>query len=193
MQRIEIAEITVVRHKLHTRQRHADGVFVVVIGSHCGGALSHAVETIGERHNGLTAGIFARNLQCRFHRIGTGRAGKLHFVLHFTRLEDALVEALQERCFSLGMHVQAMGDAVRLDVFQQGFLKHRVVVPVVQRAGATEEVDVFIAFVVSEDGVLCLGESHRKRAAVATHVGFEFVIDIHGVFYSCAKSMKGPI
>ena len=67
------------------------------------------------------------------------------------------------------MQIQAVGNTVRLDVLQQGFLEDGVVVAVIQRAGTTEEVEVLSAVFIVKVFSLCFIEYTRKCAAVTHH------------------------
>ena len=92
-----------------------------------------AVEAVGEAHDGLAPGDLAGQLQRGLDRVGAGRAGELHAVVaHAARLEDQPVEGFEETLLGFGVHVQAVGDAVVLDVLQQRRLEYRIVVAVVQ-------------------------------------------------------------
>ncbi|MOA49863.1 hypothetical protein D3C78_1728030 [compost metagenome] len=70
-----------------------------------------------------------------------------------------------------------MDDAVRLHILQQLFLENRIVVAIVQRAGAAEEIDVLGAFLINQRRAAGLAEYHGKRPNVAPHFRFHPVKD----------------
>lgn len=62
-----------------------------------------------------------------------------------------------------------MHHAIGLHVFEQFFLEDRIVVAVVQGAGATEEVDVLAAFLIDQRRTPGLAEDHGKRPDIASY------------------------
>src|SRR5699024_2545338 len=110
----------------------------------------HAVEGVGEVDDRFTARDLAGELECRLDRVGAGRAGELHLVVQPARGQDQVVEGVQEITLGHRGGVQTVGDAVTGDVVDQRLLDHRVVVPVVQHAGAGEEVQVFATVLVRD-------------------------------------------
>ncbi|MNJ63813.1 hypothetical protein D3C77_597370 [compost metagenome] len=125
---------------------------------------------MGERNHIGAALDLARDLQRGFHGIGAGGAGELQRVLPVARLEQHAIHRLQETLLRAGRHVQAMDDAVRLHILQQLFLENRIVVAIVQRAGAAEEIDVLGAFLIDQRRASGLAEYHGERPNVAPHL-----------------------
>ncbi len=78
------------------------------------------------------------------------------------------------------MQVQSVGNAVALDVLEQGFLEDIVVVTVVQGAGAGQEIQVLVAFLVVHELALGPLEEIGEGARVALNFGFDFVENFHG-------------
>ncbi len=155
-----------------------------------------AVEAVGETDDVVAPGDLARQLHRRLDRVGAGRAGELHAVVaHAARLEDQPVEGLEETLLGFGVHVQAVGDAVALDVLEQRLLEHRVVVPVVERAGTSEEVDVALAVLSDQFGALGLLEDHGEGTAVAANPGFIQFKSFHACSLSSSskwETVNGP-
>ena len=120
------------------------------------------MEAIGERDNGLTAGIFTSYFQSRFNRVSTGRASELYLVVHVAWLKDQVTEGFQKCSFRVCVHIQTVSHTIRFDVINQRLLESRVVVAIVQRASTTQEVDVLVTFTVSHRCVLRLNKGNRK-------------------------------
>jgi hypothetical protein len=79
-------------------------------------------------------------------------------------------------------HVESVRDAVALEVLEEPAFEVWVVVSVVERAGAAEEVDVRSAALVEEPASLGAVEDGREGATVASHLGFEVFEDVHSMF-----------
>ena len=120
------------------------------------------METIGERDNGLTAGIFTSYFQSRLNRVSTGWTSELNFVVHVAWLKDQVTESLKEGSLRIGMHIQTVSHAIRFDVINQSLFERRVVVTVVECACATQKIDVFVAIAVGHGSVLRLNKGHRE-------------------------------
>jgi hypothetical protein len=131
------------------------------------------VERVGEVDDRLAAGDLPGELERRLHRVGTRRARELHLVVEPARREHDLLERAQELRLGRGVHVQAVGDAVARQVVDQRFLQRRRIVPVVQRTGTGEEVQVGLAVDVGQAGAAGGVEDHRPGSAVAAHLGFD--------------------
>ncbi|SVK54484.1 Uncharacterised protein [Acinetobacter baumannii] len=69
-----------VRHELHFRHHAVDGRFRRQVAGDRQRAVGHAVVAAGEADHAGTAGVFFRQLQRGFHRIGAGRAAELQAV-----------------------------------------------------------------------------------------------------------------
>ena len=141
-----------------------------------------AVEAVGEADDVTATGDLAGQFKGCFDRVGTSRAAELDLVrAQAAGLQDHAVEGLQEALFGVGVHVQAVGDAVIFQVLDQRLFQDRVVVPVVQGAGTGQKVDVALAFAGHQLGATGLLEDHRERAAVAANIRFVFLELFKGV------------
>ena len=89
------------------------------------------------------------------------------------RRQDDVVHGLQEALLGDRVQVERVGDAVLHDVVDQGFLEDRIVVAVVEGAGAGEEVEVALALHIEQLGAAGAGEDGGEAAGVGPHVGFE--------------------
>ncbi|MNC41687.1 hypothetical protein D3C75_904620 [compost metagenome] len=184
-----VAEVVGVGHATDVAQPGAGTTAVMLVAGGGQGADAAAVEAVGEADHVAAPGDLARQLQRGFHRVGAGRPGELHQVVgHAARLEDQPVEGLEEGFLGRRVHVQAMGQAVALDVVEQRLLEQRMVVAVVERTGAGEEVDVALAVAGDQFGAARLLEYHRERAAVAAHGRFMLFKGVHAVSLSCSSS-----
>ena len=90
------------------------------------------MKAVGKGDHVLAACDLARQFQGGLDRVGAGRAGHHHLVIHATRFQDEVLKRAQERGFGVGVHVQSMGDAVTGDMLDQGHFHVRIVVPIVQ-------------------------------------------------------------
>jgi hypothetical protein len=133
----------------------------------------------------LTTAPAAGHLPGQFQRgldgVVPGRPGELDLVGEIPRPQDQFVERLQEGLFRRGFHVQRVDDTVVGEVVQQRLLEQRVVVPVVERPRAGEEVEVRGALLVEQRAAGGPVEHHRPGPAVAANLGFERVEDAHDV------------
>ena len=122
----------------------------------------------------LAARDLAGDLQRGFDRVGAGRADELHdVVVEAARLEDDVLHRLEEPLLRDRVQVERVGDAVVHDVVDQRLLEDRVVVAVVERAGAGQEVEVAVAVHVGEHGAVGAAEHGVEAAGIGAHVGFE--------------------
>ncbi len=180
-----VAKVVGIGHTADVCQRHAGGAAVVAVTRGCQGAYGHAVEAVGETDDVAATGNLACQLERGFNRVGARRATELHNeIAHAARLEDHAVESFQEAFLGIGIHVQAVGHAVVLKVFDQRFLEHGVVVPVVEGAGAGKKVDVMLALAGDQLGATRLLEHNGEGTAVAANTGFmlfELFEVVHGV------------
>ena len=143
----------------------AGGGAQVRVAGHRQRAHRHAVEAVGEVDDVLAAGDLAGDLQRGFDRVGAGRADELHdVVVQAARLEDDVLHRLQEALLGDRVQVERVGDAVVHDVVDQRALEDRVVVAVVQGAGAGQEVEVAVAVDVGQHGAVGAAE-HGVEAA----------------------------
>ncbi len=191
-----VAEVVGVRHPADIGEADAGAAAVMLVAGRGQRADAAAVEAVGEADDVVAPGDLARQLHRRFDRVGAGRAGELHAVVaHAAWFEDQAVEGFEETLLGCGVHVQAMGDAVVLDVLEQRLLEYRVVVPVVERAGTGEEVDVTLAVPGDQFGTLGLVEDHGEGTAVATNLGFVQFKSFHACSLSSSsrwETVNGP-
>ncbi len=147
------------------------------------GADADAMEAVGKADDVAAAGDLARQFQRRLDGVGAGGAGELHYVLvQATGFEDQSVEDFKEALLGCRVHVQTVGQAIVLQVFDQRLLQYRVVVTIVKRAGTGKEVDIGLAFGGDQLGATGLIEDHREGTAVAANTGlvlFELLEGVH--------------
>src|SRR5690606_20212197 len=142
------AHVAVEGNAGHAAECHAAAATVVAIAGGGRGTQRYTVKAVGEGDDVLSAGHFAGQLHGGFHCIRAGGARELHAVVHAARLKDALLEGFHETGLGASVHVQAVCDAVAGDIVEQRFFAYRVVVPVIQRSGSRQEVDIAFAFSV---------------------------------------------
>jgi hypothetical protein len=138
---------------MHVAQRNAGRIAELAVAGQCQRTQRYTMKTVGERDDALTAGNVARQLDRRFDSIGAGRPGELELVLQVAGLQHAIFERLQEVLLRAGGHVETVHDTVFHQIVDGGLLQYRVVVPVVQCAGAGEKVDVFASSLVCQHGI----------------------------------------
>src|SRR3546814_5871476 len=76
----------------------------------------------------------------------------------------------------IGVEVEAVRDAVGADIIEQSLLQDRVVVAIVQRRAARQEVEVAPALIVVHPHAFGLSELARHRAGVAAYRRFPALI-----------------
>src|SRR5690606_32821546 len=135
-------------------------------------AQRHAVKAVGEGDDRTTPRNLAGEFQRRFHRIGAGGTGEHQLVIHAARLEDDVLIGGKKGLLGLGVHVEAMGDAVLGDVFDKRSLHVGVVVAVIERGAAGEEIDIGAAGVVMDRRALGLAEAFGEAARIGPHLAF---------------------
>ena len=138
------------------------------------------MEGVRERDDVRAAGHLAGDLERRLDGVRAGRPGELQLVVEAARREHELLERLDERLLGRGGHVEAVDDAVALEVLDERPLERRVVVPVVEHAGAGEEVEVLAAVGVDERRAARAVEDGREGADVAAHLRLAAVEDVQG-------------
>lgn len=159
-----------VRHERGVRQRDPGGGAGGARATDRQRAVRHAVERSGERDDALPPGHLPGQLERRLHRVRAGRAAELHLVVQAGGPQHQLPQPGQERAFGQRVHVQAVGDAVGGHVLQQPLFEVVVVVPVVQRAGAADEVQVATPVLGDQMAALRPGEHRREGPAVQPYV-----------------------
>src|SRR5690606_20533289 len=96
-----------------------------------------------ERNDVRTPLHQAGQLEGGLDGVGSRGPGELKGIAPVAWLEQYALERLNERALGGCCHVEPMDDTVGLDVFHQLLLEDRIVVPIVERACASEEIDVF--------------------------------------------------
>ena len=173
-------------------QRHARAGTGIRVGRQRDGAERHAVERAHQRKDVRALLNLARELQRRFDRVRARRADKLDLIIEAAGPDDLIFKIFDERTLRRGVHIHRVQDAVLLEVVDDALLDVRVVVPVVQRTGSAEKVDVLFPVLVVEEGPLGGGEYRGEVAAVGAHLGFVrfkgFRVCVHGLpsFLPCA-------
>ena len=114
----------------------------------------------------------ASQLQGRFHRICAGRAYKLNFIVKAAWANDFIFKIFDEFALRFCVHVKRVHHAVVLQIFNDLLFDVRVVMPVVQRAGAAKEVDILLAVLIRLDRALRLDKDRREVTAVRANFGF---------------------
>ncbi len=163
------AEIAVVGLVTDMVQRYARAAALASIAGAGERAQGHPVEAVGEGDYQLAAGDLAGELDRRLDRVGAGRAGEHRPVIEPARLEDHVLERFEELGLGLRVQVEPVSDPVAGDVVEQRLLQDRVVVPVVERGAAGQEIEVAAAVVVMEPHALGAIELPRHRDAVAAY------------------------
>ncbi len=188
-----LPHVPIIGHKRGAGGRDAGGIAEVGVGGGGDGPEGDTVEAIGEGDDVVPAGEVAGDLHRRFHGVGAGGAGELDLVLQIARLQDAVVKGIQKVTLGRGVGIKAVGDAVALDIGDQVLLEERVVVAVVQRAGAGEKIQVLAAIDVGQGGSAGGLKDGGIGAAVAAHIRFDIGKDAHGGI-SCygVFRRKGP-
>jgi hypothetical protein len=150
-------QIVVVRHRHRVVQRDAGPAALGGIAGHRERAERHAVEGVGEIDDRLPAGVLAGQFQGRLHRVGATRSGELDLVVESARCEHDVVERLEEAALGRRVHVEAVHDRVFGQVVDQLTFKPGMVVSVVQRARAGEEIKegsaVLVLYMASPGGL----------------------------------------
>src|SRR5699024_12003662 len=125
-------------------------------------------------------------------RLDGGRtrgAGDRDGVVESARLEDEALEGLEELRLGRGLHIHRLQHGCRLQVLDQRAHHCGVVVAVVERTGAGEEVEVFVGVLVPMLRTKGTGEGSRPGPAVAANGGFEGFIDIRLVRWGFRGSL----
>ena len=177
-----LAEVAVVGEARHVVESDARGTAVVAVAGRSERAEAQAVESVRERDDGGTAGRLAGDLQRGLDGVRARRPGELQLVVESARYEHVLLEGLDERLLGGGGHVEAVDDAVALEVLDERARERGVVVPVVEHAGPGEEVEVFAPVGVDEGRSGGTVEHGRERADVPAHLRLTTVEDVQGGF-----------
>ena len=166
------AEIAVIGHDRASGQRDAGGPAVVAVAGGGERPQRDPVEAVGEVDDVGPAGHLAGDLQRRLDRVGAGRAGELDHVVEPARREDDVAQRFQERRLRLGVQIEAHGDAALGQIADQVGPHGRVVVAVVQRAGAGEKVEIAPPAGIPDLGADRLGQQRWKRPRIRLNRGF---------------------
>ena len=192
VERVDIrAEVAVVGQARDVVEADARGAAVVAVAGRGERAEAQAVEGVRERHDGGAAGRLAGDLERRLDGVRAGRPGELQLVVEPARCEHEPLERLDERLLGRGGHVEAVDDAVALEVLDERARERRVVVPVVEHAGPGEEVEVLAPVGVDERRSGGTVEHGRERADVSAHLRLATVEDVQGGF--AAHGRRAPL
>ena len=102
-----------------------------------------AVERVGEADHAGTAGDLASELHRRLDGVCPRRAGELHAVVQLPWPQDDLVKRGEKVALGGREHIQGVDHSVGAQILHEGLLQQRVVVAIVERPGAGEEVQVW--------------------------------------------------
>ena len=130
------------------------------------------MEAAHESKDVASARVLSRELDGSLNAVGACRSAELDLVAQAARLDDFLLERFDELALGNGVHIQRVDDAVGRKVVDHLLLDVGVVVAVVDRARAAEEVNILGAVLVLEDSALCVGKDLGKVAAIGAHYGF---------------------
>src|SRR5690606_15040038 len=108
-------------------------------------------------------------------------------VVELARREHTLFEAGQELDLRFGRHVERMHHATAREIGEQRLPQHGVVVAIVQRARAGEEVEVGTPAAVVQKRPVRPIEDSREGATVSPYLGFHSLDDLH------TRPFSGPI
>ena len=106
-------------------------------------------------------------------RVGPSRSRELDFVVKVSRLQDDPVKRAQKFDFGTCDGVQGMLDTILFDIGQQRLFRGGVVVSVIQRARATEEVDKIASVRAAQNGSRRAVENGREESCVSSHRRFD--------------------
>ena len=110
------------------------------------------MEGVGERRDAGAARDLARELERGLNGVGAGGPGELNLVVELAGREHGALELFKQVALGLRVQVEGVRDVVARDVVDQRLLQRLWVVPVVERAGAREKVDVATALLVPQLG-----------------------------------------
>ena len=100
------------------------------------------MKPVRERNHIRPSRDFAGGLDRGLNSIGAGRSGKHRAIVHLPRKQDVALEGFQKTRLRFGMHVEPVRDTIGRNVLDQRALQFWMVVAVVQRRTAGQEVDV---------------------------------------------------
>ncbi len=96
-----------IRHELHFRHHAVDRRLRRQVAGDRQRAVGHAVVAAGEADHAGTAGVFFRQLQRGFHRIGAGRAAELQ-AIPFAFARQQREQVIGETIFQRGREIESM-------------------------------------------------------------------------------------
>jgi hypothetical protein len=129
-----------VRQRRGIRERHPGAAAVEGVPRDGQCRQRHAMEAVREIRDLRAARHLPGELQRRLDGDRARRTRELHFVVQSPWPQDQLIERGQELGLGDREHVERMDNPVRGQVVEERFLEYRVVVPVVERARAGEEI-----------------------------------------------------
>ena len=143
---------------------------------HLGGegqrAEGHAVEAAHEGEDIASARVLSRELDGSLDGVGAGGAAELDLIAQTAGLDDFFLKRLDELALGHGVHIERVDNAVGCEIVDHLLLDVRIVVAVVDGAGAAEEIDILGAVLVGEHRALRVGEYLGEVAAIRAHRGF---------------------
>src|SRR4051794_32147195 len=120
------------------------------------------LEAAADSDDVRAAGHLARELESGPDRVRPAWTRELQLVLEPTRAKNDLVEGLDELALGARRHVESMCDSVNQQVLRQIMLQDWVV-PVIQRSGAREAVEVFAAGLITSQLPSARRKTHGKH------------------------------
>ena len=120
------------------------------------------MKTIGKSDDRTTPGNLACQFQCSLNGIGPGWPGELYFVFEIARLENDRFKIFQELPFCRGIHIQAVGYTIVVDIFDHGVFHGLVVVTEVQHTGPGKKIYVPAPGFIKLFGIAGLVEYYGK-------------------------------
>src|SRR3546814_5779419 len=80
--------------------------------------------------------------------MGARRSGEHHAIIERARFQDQRFECLQEIRICISMEIKGMSDAIVCDIISQRCLQDRVIMTIVQRRTARQEIQIAAAVAV---------------------------------------------
>ena len=180
-----------VGHETDALQRDSRTSAMVAVSGRRQTAQGHPVIAAHEREDARTPRRLARDLECRFDRVRPRGATELHLVHVIVGREYVPIHRPEEISLGHGVEVQSVGNGVGIEVVDELTFDRRFVVPVVERTGARQKIDVTRAVRRIHEGTLGLVEDGRERPTVRAHVRLQPLEDLrirHGVFLRLGRA-----
>ncbi len=171
------AVIAIVRLVRDMAERHARAAALGGVAGAGERPQCHAVEAVGEGDHHFAARDLARELDRGLDRIRARGPGEHHAMVEPARFQDQLFEGGEKVLLCIGVQVEPVRDAVGGDIIEQRLLQDRVVMPIVERRAARQQVEVAPALVVVHPHAFGPAELARHGAGIAANFGFAALID----------------